>query len=93
MRCHLKRVTRKLGQTREELPNHDSVDTTLKYCKLTKRFLLFSDEAMADIYAYNEITVAPIIDKTQAEVEFDDFMKILMLLSINLRNVIISQLG
>lgn len=40
-------VVSKLESIKNELPNHDCVDTTLKYFKLAKPYLLFSKAAMS----------------------------------------------
>ena len=41
------RVVSKLETIKKELPNHDSVDTTLKYFNLAKSYLEFSKESMS----------------------------------------------
>ena len=41
------RVVSKLKTIKKELPNHDSVDTTLKYFNLAKSYLEFSKESMS----------------------------------------------
>ena len=42
-----KRVISKLETIKNELPNHENIDTTLKYFKLAKSYLLYSQEAMS----------------------------------------------
>ena len=42
-----KRVILKLETIKNELPNHENIDTTLKYFKLAKSYLLYSQEAMS----------------------------------------------
>ena len=42
-----KRAISKLETIKNELPNHKNIDTTLKYFKLAKSYLLYSQEAMS----------------------------------------------